>query len=78
LYVACIYVSAGETEAVNAYFIQFVASKTFKLLALLETKIAGLFIHSFVENRIKNTLGKNYACSVYIHPGKLLFNKVKN
>jgi hypothetical protein len=53
--VASVYVSAGETESVNAYFKPFFVSNTFKLLALLETHITGLFIHSFVKNRIKNT-----------------------
>jgi hypothetical protein len=55
LYVASVYVSAGETEAVNAYFKPFFASNTFELLALLETNITGLSIHSFVKNQIKNT-----------------------
>jgi hypothetical protein len=49
-----LFVSASETEAVNAYFSSFFASNTFKLLALLETEITGLSIHSFVKNRIKN------------------------
>jgi hypothetical protein len=75
LYIAFVYVSAGETEAVNAYFKQFFASNTFKLL---ETKITGSSIHSFVKNRIKNILEKSYDCSIYIqyiHPGKLLLKQ---
>jgi hypothetical protein len=50
VYVAFVYVSAGETEGVNAYFKPFFASKTFKLLALLETNITGLSTDSLVKN----------------------------
>jgi hypothetical protein len=64
LYVAFVYVSAGETEAVNAYFKPFFGSNTFKSLVLLETKISGLSIHSFVKNC--NRLGLAQIKSVHI------------
>jgi hypothetical protein len=53
------------------------ASNTFKLLALLQIKITGLSIHSFVKNIIKTIQGQNDACSIYIYMEKLVFNKAK-
>jgi hypothetical protein len=79
LNVAFVYVSACETEAVNAYFKPFSASNTFKLLALLETNITGLSIHSFVKNRIKNTQEKIMPVAyVYIRGSYFLIKQKMN